>query len=231
MKKTVLCLSGWAQKPNSLEKLFLKNTNRFEVINFDYSKYNNLEKFIEEIINLKINPEILIGWSLGGRLSCYLIEKEILNPNFLILISVPFQFVKSPRISVAMPQKSFDEFRNNFAQHPDKTLKKFSLLMNINDKDPAKLTKNLDINDNNHKNLVFWLDELEKFSCYDLNFTNFPKTLIIHGSSDLVVNLSQSKLFKEKITNSQLEVLENCGHTPHINYQDYLSEKILDFTK
>lgn len=231
MKKQILCFSGWAQKANSLEKLFTKNTDEFEIINFDYSNFNNFEDFCTEISNLKINPEIIIGWSLGGQLSCRLIEKKILNPNYLILISCPFQFVKSKEIAAAMPRKSFDEFYNNFSKNPAKTLNKFSLLMNVGNRDATGLAQNLDINEENHQKLVFWLKELEKFSSYELNFTNFPKSLIFHGSSDLVVHVSHGKIFQEKIANSQLEVIQNCGHTPHINHENHLKEKILDFLK
>lgn len=226
MKKIILCLSGWAQKSNSLENLFLENFKEFEVINFDYSKFNNLKDFFAAIQNLKIKPEIIAGWSLGGQLACRLIAQKILNPKYLILIAAPFQFVKSSKIGAAMPQKSFDEFRHNFVSNPDKTLKKFAVLMNINDKNGKELADNLDINDENHNNLAFWLDELEKFSCFDLDFSNFPKTLIFHGHGDLVVHPNQSQLFLEKIPVAKLELISNCGHTPHISFKDYLRDKI-----
>ena len=147
-----------------------------------------------------INPDFIIGWSLGGQLACRLIGERIITTNHLALLSTPFQFVKSKRIAAAMPQKSFNEFHHNFVSRPDKTLKKFSLLMNINDKNAQQLAGNLDINDDNHDKLSFWLEELERFSCYDLNFSNFPKTIIFHGAGDMVVHLSQSKIFAEKIS-------------------------------
>ena len=225
--KTVLCLSGWAQKSNVLEKLF--NKDEFEIINFDYSRFSNIDDFFNEIKKAKINPEIIIGWSLGGQLACRLIENKILNPKYLILIAAPFQFVKSAKIAAAMPQKSFDEFYSNFVFKPDKTLKKFSLLMNINDKNAKDLANNLDINDENHDKLAFWLKELERFSCYDLNFANFPKTLILHGLGDLVVHSSQSKIFNEKIANSKLELIKDCGHMPHFIYENELKDKISCF--
>ena len=129
-----------------------------------------------------------------------------------------------------MPQKSFDEFRSNFIANPDSTLKKFGILMNIHDKNATYLANNLDINEQNHKNLAFWLDELERFSCFDLDFSNFPQTLVFHGSADLVVHPSQSQLFKDKIANSRLEIINNCGHTPHISFTQSLQGKITEFS-
>ena len=36
---------------------------------------------------------------------------------------------------------------------------------------------------------------------------------------------------KEKIGNSQLEIIEGVGHTPHLENPEALTEKILDFVK
>jgi pimeloyl-ACP methyl ester carboxylesterase len=103
--------------------------------------------------------------------------------------------------------------------------------MNSNDKDGARLAENRDVNAENHPNLVRWLDELERFSCYQLTFHNFPPSLIIQGFDDMVVHVSHSKIFQEKIANSQLEIIKDCGHVPHQRYLNELRDKILDFIK
>jgi pimeloyl-ACP methyl ester carboxylesterase len=226
MKKTILCLAGWAQKHDSLSHLFKASSSELEVINFDYSRIYNVDAFFQEIQKQKINPDIVVGWSLGGQLACRLITNKIISPKNLILIAAPFQFVKSSKIAAAMPQKSFNEFRHNFVSNPSRTLKKFASLMNINDKNAQELVDNLDITDDNHEALGFWLDELERFSCHDIDFSNFPQTTIFHGASDLVVHPSQGKIFQEIIKDSTLDIIPNCGHTPHISYQDVLIKKI-----
>lgn len=228
-KKTVLCLSGWAQKSTSLQSL-AKNLNQdFDVVNFDYSKFDNVDSFFEAIKDLGINPDIIIGHSLGGQLSSRLIHNKILKPKSLVLIGAPFQFVKSPRIPAAMPESAFLKFKNNFINSPDQTLKKFSILMTINDKNAKEMIKNLEINEHNHQKLSFWLKQLEEFSCYDINFANFPKTLIIHGDGDMVVHNSQGKIFAEKIINSKLKILKSCGHAPHLSNSDVVSSAIKQF--
>ena len=230
-KKQVFCLSGWAQKHDSLDILFSQDRDQFEIIHFDYSKIENIENFFDKISGLNINPEVIVGWSLGGQLSCRIVDRKVLKPKYLILISTPFQFVKSSRISVAMSQKSFRKFYDDFVSIPKKTLNKFSILMNINDKDAQILENNLEINDNNHRQLIYWLNELEKFSCYDINFNDFPETLVIHGLSDLIVNFNQGKKFQKTIKKSYLEIIYNCGHIPHIKHFSYLNKKILEFSK
>jgi pimeloyl-ACP methyl ester carboxylesterase len=57
---------------------------------------------------------------------------------------------------------------------------------------------------------------------------NIP-TLIISGSHDNICPLDQSKLFNEKIEGSQLAIIENCGHLPHVEKTDEYCELITNF--
>jgi pimeloyl-ACP methyl ester carboxylesterase len=223
----IFSLAGWAQKPNSLDPLFSSLSSPHKIINFDYTRFSNVKDCFNEVENLSTNPDIVIGWSLGGQIAARLIANKILTPKLLILIAAPFQFVKSEQIAAAMPKASFEIFRDNFIKNSVQTLEKFSLLMMLNNAARAKeLAKNLYVDEKNYDNLVFWLDELSRFSCYDLDFSNFPRTIIFHGQGDLVVHASQSKIFASKIANSRLEILNDCGHCPHISNQDQLQKII-----
>lgn len=223
----ILCLAGWAQKPDSLKLIFPNLPQKFSIIHFDYSRFCSVDEFFSALKNLRINPQIIIGWSLGGQLACRLIAEKIFYPQLLVLLAVPFQFVKSSRIAAAMPKNSFDSFRNNFINDSLEHLKRFSLLMMLNSSTRAKeLEENLQIDEQNHPGLVFWLDELERFSCYDLDFNSFPRSLIIHGQGDVIINVLQAKIFAEKIPNSRLEILLNCGHCPQISNLEQLQELI-----
>lgn len=232
-KQRVVCLSGWAQNCESIAPVFNELNQNLEIINFDYSKYNQIDDLFFALKNLnknlEISPDILCGWSLGGQLAIRLIAAKIFNPKLLILIAPPFQFVKSPTISAAMPESAFFEFRNNFAKSPDKTLKRFSILSLMNDKNAAQLISNLQITDENHHNLIFWLDELKRFSCHEIDFSNFPPTLLIQGAGDMVVHPNQAHLFKEKISDLKLEILSNTGHAPHLGNLEKVKEIIREF--
>jgi pimeloyl-ACP methyl ester carboxylesterase len=246
----ILCLSGWAQSSNSLDCVTAKLANNYQIINFDYSQFYNIESCFLAIKNLEIDPEIILGWSLGGQIATRLIAKKIFSPKLLILISAPFQFVKLSSsgssfgssfgslannnfcIPAAMPERTFKTFRQNFILNSTQTLEKFSVLMMMNDKNRAKeLAKNLCINQNNYVNLAFWLDELGKFSCFDLNFSHFPQTIILHGEEDLVVHHSQAKIFAKKIIDSKINIIVNCGHCPHISHSILITKIICDFVE
>ncbi len=215
--KNILCLSGWGQKFDSLEFIFKESSlfDPFFVSSVNYSEFLSSKEFFA---NLKDqNPEILIGWSLGGQLAIRAIEKGILKPRLLILIAPPFQMIKDSRVQAGMSQKTFLEFYNNFALAPSKTLKQFAILSAMNDKNSAEIARNLDVNDKNFEQLRFWLEELERFSCFDVDFSNMPQTLFFQGAGDMIVHASQAQYFKERIANFSLEIFENCGHAPHLN--------------
>jgi len=234
LQKTVLCISGWGQKFDSLESIFDPNffcppdkeggwtqsrqeVARHDLKSLDYSAFNDVEKFFSSVQSQNLNPEILIGWSLGGQFAIRLIEKKILAPKLLILLAPPFQMIKDSRIQAGMAKTTFDEFYKNFTTAPDQTLKQFAILTSMNDRNAKDIAKTLDINKDNFENLAFWLKELEKFSCFDADFTNMPRTLYFHGAGDMIVHTSQAEYFKQRIKNFRLEIFKNCGHAPHLS--------------
>lgn len=233
MSKKILCLSGWGQKFDSLESIFdpifLSKIPQFgEVYSINYSEFSDAEKFFAKVAEQNQNPEIVIGWSLGGQLAIRLIEKRILNPKLLILLAPPFQMVKDSRIMAGMSQTTFDEFYKNFADAPTQTLKQFSILTAMNDRNASAIARTLDINNDNFEQLKFWLEELARFSCFNVNFENFPRTLYFHGAGDMIVHVSQADYFKERIKNLRLEIFKNCGHAPHLSDLEKIQKIILE---
>lgn len=223
--KKIICLSGWGQKFDSLESIFDPIFfPEIQISSFNYSNLFSVENFFSEIA--KKSCDILIGWSLGGQLAIRAIEKNLLKPKLLILLAPPFQMVKDSRIFAGMAKNTFDEFYNNFSKAPSKTLKQFAILTAMNDRNSTEIAKTLDINNGNFEQLKFWLKELEKFSCFDVNFGNMPRTLFFQGAGDMIVHYSQSKYFQERIKNFRLEILKNCGHAPHLNNIEKLKETI-----
>jgi len=57
------------------------------------------------------------------------------------------------------------------------------------------------------------------------------KTLIVWGGTDRMVPLKYAHIFKEKIKDSQLEVIPKIGHSPHLEEPGKLSSIILKFLK
>lgn len=229
MAKNILCLTGWGQKADSLEFIFQDPAfDPFFVSSFDYSTFGTVDDFFAAIAAKKTDPEIIIGWSLGGQLALRLIEKKILAPKLLILIAPPFQMVKDARISAGMARTTYEEFHKNFSQAPDKTLKQFSILTAMNDRNASDIARHLDIRDDNFTQLKFWLEELSRFSCFNLDFSNMPRTLFIQGAGDMIVHANQAQYFKNYLPNCRLEIFPNCGHAPHLNDAEHLRKLIVE---
>ena len=232
MSKKLLCFSGWGQKFDSLEFIFrdpIFDPIFFgQISSFDYSALLDVEKFFAEIKSDNLNPDVVVGWSLGGQLALRLIEKKILNPKLLILIAPPFQMVKSERIAAAMTQNTFAEFRANLIKAPTQTMKQFSILTAMNDRNASEIARNLDVNDKNFDGLIYWLDELKRFSCFDLDFSQMPRTLFFQGAGDMIVHFSQADYFKNRLPNCRLEMFKNCGHAPQLNDVERMRKIILE---
>jgi len=228
-KFPTLCLSGWGQKFDSLEPTFSES---FFVSSLNYSLFNSSESFFDFARQQSQNPKILIGWSLGGQLAIRLIEKKIFSPKLLVLIAPPFQMIKDDRIHAGMSQKTYEEFYGNFVNAPSQTLKQFSILSAMNDRNAKEIARSLDISDGNFNQLKFWLEELSRFSCFDVNFSEMPRTIFFQGAGDMIVHASQANYFKERIKNFRLEIIPNCGHAPHLNNPkrmvEIISEEIVN---
>ncbi len=230
--REVVCLSGWGQKFDSLEYIFdHHHFSDFKVSSYNYFLNHCVDDFFCEFSKTYKNIDCIIGWSLGGQLASRLIAKKIIKPKLLILIAPPFQFVKNSKIKAAMPKNSYQDFLNNFKAAPNKTIKKFSILTIINDINSKNIIQNLALENSNNKSLIYWLQELGRFSCFDIDFDNFPSTLYFHGIGDMIVHNSQKDYFKEKIRDLTDISFEKCGHAPHISKEKEVRNYIYEFFK
>ena len=229
--KSILCLSGWGQNYKSLEASFFENIlEKFNISSLNYSLSEGFLKF-KDSYKFPPNPEVIIGWSLGGQIALRLIQQKIFTPKLLVLIAPPFQMVKDARIQAGMSIKTYNEFFDNLSKAPDATLKKFSILSIMNDKNKSQIIKNLEISDENHQKLIIWLQELKDFSCFDFDFAYMPPTLFYIGAGDMVVHNSQSKYFADRINDFELHIFENCGHAPHLSDKELFNNILIEKLK
>lgn len=224
MTKKITVISGFGQEPKILQNVF---SNK-DTIGLNYLETKNFEDLLTRDLKAYDN-EVVIGWSLGGQVAVRLIEKEILKPKLLILIATPFQFVQDDKNQVGMSRELFKQFQNVLDEEPEQALAYLANLTTLNDKNPEDVLKNM-INTENTDNLYSWLTELKNFNCFSVNFTNFPKTIYICGSGDMVVDHLQYKLFLKQIKDFELQIMFTCGHAPHFSHQNeflnIINEKI-----
>jgi pimeloyl-ACP methyl ester carboxylesterase len=204
----ITTLSGWGQKPDFISKK-IPELKECKVKNLDYLSFPSQELFLNSINNQK--SDILIGWSLGGQIAIKLVEKKIIEPQLLILLSTPCDFL-SP-INGINPT-IYQSFKDVAKKNPKKLLRKFHLMMLQGDTRFHELKRCVSYYD---KNLEYWLDELIKFSAKDMDFTDFCKTELIYGKNDEIVNCQQAVEIKNLISGSNLIILPDRSHFYYSN--------------
>ena len=239
----ILALSGWGQPYNTLADVVPDNTTYFAT-HFDYADYKTIEEAIAGIAIAAQNHDAVIGWSLGGQLAVRAIAGGLIRPEKLVLIAVPFQFVHAQEIQnletspiyefvrIGMPRDKFQKFRDNYKKNAKRTLAKAWELIVLNDKNAGHVRAQFEKYNQGamlEKDWLHWLDMLDGFSCKDLDFSNFPPSLLLHGAQDAVVDYSQSQEFTKLIPQVEHIIFPDAGHAPHWHDTESVKRHIEDF--
>jgi pimeloyl-ACP methyl ester carboxylesterase len=214
--KKILCLNGWGQEPKTLENAFKEVFKDDDIFSIDY-----LDTY-----------DVVIGWSYGSQLAIKKIEAGFLRTKLLILIAPIFQFVINETNKVGMPKEMFDYFLVGFKNDPEATIRQLIKMSASCDKNADLVFDKMKIQDLNVLScyaLEQQLLHLKDFSCFDVNFKKFPKTICFTGAKDTVVASSQAKLFAERIKDFELHIIENCGHAPHFSHMEEIEKVLKNF--
>ena len=207
----ILTFSGWCQQPDTLT---IPGRDTTPV------SYHPARS-CDAIFVPTTSPDIAIGWSLGAQIICRLVAEGHVKPSLIILISAPFSYVKTPPLTSGQEPFIYQQFLSNYIKKPERTLSKFALLSNKND-DASPLT-DIMLDHEHHEDWIFWLEELGRFSCNTLDFSQFPHTILLHGHDDQVTSSKQAQLFEARLPSSEVHIIENCGHAPHLHDPQLLS--------
>jgi len=225
--KTLIILHGWQSSKERWERIkneiekeeiaviipdlpgFKKETELDETWNFN--------DYLEWLYNFSLNKErfFLLGHSFGGRIAIKFTVKYPSKIKGLILVgSAGIKPKKNIFLSIFVP--IFKKFS---------FLPGYSLFREFFYKYILKKTDYLEtkgIMRETFKKII--KEDLRPY----LSQIKTP-TLIIWGQKDKITPLSDAYLMKEKIKDSKLEILENVGHTPHLEAPEKLSKIISGF--
>lgn len=171
----------------------------------------------------KENTFFLIGHSFGGRLAVrYAVENPEKIKKLLLVASAgikPKPEIKTMMISWAarignalLAPKIFRRFR-------DSARNLFYVFLRHKDYVKAEGTMRQVIVKVINEDLS---EDLTKIAA---------KTLLVWGDSDKLVPLKYGRIFKERIKDSELVVLQKIGHSPHLEAPEKFSEIILQFLR
>ncbi|MDX2073754.1 MAG: alpha/beta hydrolase [Alphaproteobacteria bacterium] len=214
-----ITLSGWGQPHDALAHLAPGS------MAVDYAHAANAAEAIRMIASAQ--PERVIGWSLGGQLAVRAVAEGAVRPAQLVLIATPYQFVDSSTVG----RETFEKFSANYRANPQRTLHKAWELIHYEDAKSVCIADQLAMFDKEavlRKDWLRWLHLLEGFSCDALDFSAFPRTLLVHGTLDKVVGAAQSIRMAQRLPHARVEQWEHCGHAPHLHDAERLKGLIAE---
>lgn len=236
----ILILHGWGGSSDSwlqMQKILAKNG--FKVIILDFPGFgrsvtppvpwgikdyeNFLSDFIKEAHSAFAEPFFLLGHSFGGRVA---VRFTVDHPEKIKSLILCDSAGIKPKLGFKTRMIFFTAIIGNAIFTP-KHLVRFKnsarsfFYAFLRRKDYVKTKGTM------RKTIIKVLEE-------DL-LPELPmikaKTLIVWGSADKMVPVKYARIFKEKITNSQLEILPKIGHSPHLEVPEKLAEIIIKFLR
>ncbi|MFO1242559.1 MAG: alpha/beta fold hydrolase [Rickettsiales bacterium] len=208
-----MTVSGWAQPHDSLVMLAPGG------LHLSYESCREITCVGKQIAHKKPQVDTAIGWSLGGTLLMHAIAEGHLHVKQLVLIGASLQFVASDDYPLGMDRFTFDTFLKNYEADPVRTARRFSALVAKGDAYHDCIVRELGFWEEsaNKERWLPWLQVLDRYSYHSLDPSGFPPTLIIHGKNDHVSKVQQAEALARFIPGSTLQVIEACGHAPHLH--------------
>jgi pimeloyl-[acyl-carrier protein] methyl ester esterase len=206
-----LTLSGWAQPHDALRAIAP------DAHHFTYAPFFTIEEVMDGL-RPHAQTQIAIGWSLGGVLLMHAAAHGFIQPEMLVILSSPAQFVADATFPHGMGQETFQLFQENFHTNPQKTARRFNHLIADGDAEYHQVVSALNAQpDADYTPWAKWLDVLKHLRHDALPLHRLPRTLLIYGAQDSIVAAAQGQYLHEKIPRSQLILLPNCAHAPHLH--------------
>jgi len=195
----------------------------------DYTIENFREAIVEFINKVVINDgkTSIVGHSLGGYIAA---EVAIENKNMverLVLIDSSGMLKK--------PTPLLEEYLK-VAINPtkDKVRKVFEQMVSVPTRIPSKLVEGFILRINLPNAKYAFKSTLENSANKQIGLGRLKligdiPTLILWGSEDKVIPLEHSRLFKEGIANSHIEIIADTGHAPFAEKPDQVCEILRSF--
>jgi pimeloyl-ACP methyl ester carboxylesterase len=201
-----LTLTGWGQREDALDALVPHGS---VITHFPYYRFPTREDALRELA--KMPPQdIVIGWSLGGRLGALAITRRIVATKLFVQMSSSFRFVLGAG------------FYRRYSGDPSSARDSFARIMLEGDSHIGELRQVLQQDDAHDADWLRWIENAQ-FGMDDADFAEMPRTIIIHGKNDALVSMEQATLYHSRMPRARLEVLSECGHTPHLHAPDRIA--------
>lgn len=223
----VLALSGWVQYAQSLDSVLPD-----DAVKIAYGDCSSVEAVFKRMKEAEMpQPDVAVGWSLGGQLLARAVAAGVIAPKRLVLLGAAYQLVSDKHFSGGKSKMVIGATRLALQANMSATLKQFqveSLAQGDSHSEFIRATAPQFLNLDEENDWLFWFDELARFSCRTLDFSGFPRTSIVHGQNDPVIPYANAIEFNKRIDAATLHSLPNCGHAPHWHDANFVKSIITE---
>ena len=225
----LIVLHGWGDSGNSWIRVAQLLQNSFQVFLLDlpgcgysdppprvWSVEDYEQLVIKFLAEMEIAKPIILGHSHGGKIAATYVANQ--HPaKQLILVST--SGLDSPSFEVRAKVLWF------------KTMKRALLMCGDWGKAKIEELRNK-MGSRDYREAGLMRDTMVKVVNQKL-FTTVPRialpTLILWGSEDKTLDMSQAKIFRKLIPGSVIRILWGSSHHPHLDAPDELAERVLEF--
>lgn len=210
----ILTLSGWGQSPNTLSDICPNGANLHQCDYSDYADYEALSKALREE-----NYDVVMGWSLGGHLALRLLGEGVIHSRSAVSLCAPHQFIRDDAQPYGMEPWLFDQFYENYVSDPERTAERFSGLIAKGDTRMKEVMRQMvpHTSVNDAKQWSPWLKFLGESSLAAEHMQHVPRTLLIQGDEDTLVQPQQSEWLLKHLENAELFSIKGCAHAPSLH--------------
>ena len=218
----ILSLNGWAQPSDGLLPVLPEGAEAL-----DYTQAPDLESLWTTMRALQ--PETLVGWSLGGQLCVRAILDGGVYPQRLILLGAPWRFVANADYPEGMGATTYEMFVASYAKDPKRTAKHFATLVARGDIHAARIQAEeaplLPLMADGARWLR-WQETLRDWQPDLSSLSLVPPTLVVHGAEDGIISPAQAHRWHTFLPECELQIWEGCGHGPHLHDAEKLRTTI-----
>ena len=223
-KEPLLILHGWQRDLSEWVPVAERLSDQYKVILLDLPGFGGTNKaeadfdtydyanFCEEFLKkLKVEKCAVLGHSFGGRIGIVLAAKTNLVSKLILVDSAGLREKESPLTKIKRAM--------------------FKLIFKILPKPISIRVKNL-LGSEDYKSSGSLRNTFVKVVNQDLSSLLSEikaETLIIWGSEDPVLSVSQTKIFKKLIPKSKVRIVWSASHSPHIEKPESFFETISQF--
>lgn len=172
---------------------------------------------------------VLAGWSFGGMLAVQLQRRFPERFSQVVTIASNACFVQRRDWAAAMPAQTYKAFLNDFRVNPEKTLKRFALLVAQGSEQPRALAHQLEWDADGADQRLHALALLGVLDSRAALKASAAASLHCFGGQDALVPVASAQLLASLQPSLQIAVHDQAGHALPLQQPEWLAGQIAMF--